>query len=195
MTVHNHEWTAETVTLAASMWADGKTTAEIATKFGVSRGSVSGIIDRNRDKFERRSVFETYWTEELLQQAAVMWCKGMSVRAIAAALSVQQSSFQNIATKNRDRFPRREPHQRGKNKPDELLMDFVEPQGERYDLRRYRIADAEPVAFWKLTGQQCHFPLEALDVVAGPETPCCGKPPRDGKEYCNTHSRLMRLPH
>lgn len=47
-------WTDEEKNEAAKLWADGKSMTEIGTVYGRTKGSVSGMICRNRDLFPGR---------------------------------------------------------------------------------------------------------------------------------------------
>lgn len=47
-------WTPSRIDLAASLWADGWSSSQIARKLGVERGAVAGFANRNRDRFPAR---------------------------------------------------------------------------------------------------------------------------------------------
>lgn len=47
-------WTEKNIRNAVKMWRDDKSMAEIAEKIGSTRGSVAGMISRNRLMFERK---------------------------------------------------------------------------------------------------------------------------------------------
>ncbi|CAM3841307.1 GcrA family cell cycle regulator [Agrobacterium radiobacter] len=192
------KWDDRSVATASSLWASGKSVTDLARHFDVSRSTISGMILRNREKFENRSrapVQRIEWSEQSIDKAVALWKEGRSVREIAENLNVPTSQANAVIYRNyRDRFPVRS----GSRKPPkpvgapEVATSFVSTQAsERYDFTQYQIEGTEPVPYWKLSGSQCHFPLERFEAVSGPETPCCGQGNLEGRSYCNTHWKLM----
>jgi transposase len=51
--------------------------------------------------------FEKRGAHHLLPQAAQMWADGMSQRAIGKALGVSESTIAGLASRNRDKMPKR----------------------------------------------------------------------------------------
>lgn len=216
------QWTDQNISTASRFWADGKTMTDLAQYFNVSRSTVSGMIARNRDKFEvrngadaaplrkriggksqgvRNKARNPTWTEAQFAIAIALWVEGKSLRRIGAALGLSASTVQSVTVRFADRFPKRSnartgrPSYRNAPRSNEPVRGFVgnpESQAsERYDFTRYQIENTDPVAYWKLTGCQCHFPLEKFEAVSGPDTPCCGQENLEGRAYCNTHWKLM----
>ncbi len=202
------EWNDSNISTASKLWADGKTVSALAEYFNVSRSTVSGMINRNRDKFKTRGKVggntRINWTDEMVDRAAALWKLGNSVRKIAAAMGQPSSTVGSIVFKNhRDKFPKREKvkhdgrsvRKRSRselNEPPRAFVGNAETQAsERYDFTRYQIEGTTPIAYWKLSGCQCHFPLERFEEKSGPETPCCGQKTIEGRSYCNTHWKLM----
>jgi len=192
------QWNEGNIATASKLWAGGKSITDLATYFHVSRSTVSGMIMRNRDKFDNRSRSRhprIKWSEEQIERASALWKEGLSVREIAEDLGVPVTTANSVVYRNhKDRFPARS-ITRKPPKPvgaPSVATAFINTQAsDRYDLTRYQIEGTEPVSFWKLSGSQCHFPLERFEAVSGPETPCCGQRSEDGAAYCSTHRKLM----
>ncbi len=197
-TQNRMKWDDRSIATASSLWASGKSVTDLARHFDVSRSTISGMILRNRDKFENRSrapVQRIKWSDEQIKQASALWKEGRSVREIAEILGVPHTTANSVIYRNqKDMFPVRATT-RKPPKPvgaPEANVSFVSAQAsERYDFTQYQIEGTEPVAYWKLSGSQCHFPLERFEAVSGPETPCCGQRSLEGRSYCNTHWKLM----
>lgn len=197
-TQNRMKWDDRSIATASSLWASGKSVTDLARHFDVSRSTISGMILRNRDKFENRSrapVQRIKWSEEQIDQASTLWKEGRSVREIAEILGVPHTTANSVIYRNqKDMLPvravtRKPPKPVG---APEANVSFVSAQAsERYDFTQYQIEGTEPVAYWKLSGSQCHFPLERFEAVSGPETPCCGQRSLEGRSYCNTHWKLM----
>lgn len=198
------EWNDQNISTASKLWASGQTVTDLSNYFAVSRSTISGMILRNRSRFEERGAPKSRnsgWTEAQFTKAALLWTQGESYHTIGSALGAYPSSVRHTILKNPDRFPPRERDGRssamGRKPLNEFnpMASFVESKAsERYDFTQYQIAGTEPVEFWKLENNQCHFPLERFEAVSGPTTPCCGQRNPEGGSYCNTHSRLMREP-
>ncbi|QXV73548.1 GcrA-like cell cycle regulator protein [Rhizobium phage RHph_X2_30] len=200
-------WTEDTVTTAAKLWIDGKTITQIGHHFGVSRSAVAAMIYRNRDKFPQKTTGRVvkrahavgvklgtfHWTDEVLQRASAMWKHGDTAKHIAGVLGVNERSFLSVTNRYRGMFPTR--LERRPRKPQEPMLDFVDQEAgaERraLDLAQFQIADTTPVRFVDLGAWQCRFPLEAVEAVSGPETPCCGVHAGVGNYYCATHRKVM----
>jgi hypothetical protein len=214
------KWDERTINTASSLWDSGKTVSDLARHFDVSRSTISGMILRNRAKFKARNdesgkplverpksssggankSRNPKWSETQYELAVKLWDEGRSLRYIGAEMGLNASTVHFIASRNPDRF---RPRQRTRiaaptavRASREPVLGFIETQAsERYDFTRYQIANTEPVAYWKLSGCQCHFPLERFEAVSGPETPCCGQRNIEGQSYCNTHWKLMHEVH
>lgn len=197
-TQNRMKWDDRSIATASSLWASGKSVTDLARHFDVSRSTISGMILRNRDKFENRSrapVQRIKWSDDQIKQASALWKEGRSVREIAEILGVPHTTANSVIYRNqKDMFPvravtRKPPKPVG---APEANVSFVSAQAsERYDFTQYQIEGTEPVAYWKLSGSQCHFPLERFEAVSGPDTPCCGQRNIEGRSYCNTHWKLM----
>ncbi len=201
-------WNEETIGRAASLWNDGKSLTQIGRDFGVTRSAVAAMIYRNRHKFPQRGsgnrrprassskpIFR--WTPEALERASQLWKAGTKAAEIAAEMGVAERPFLSMINRYRTLFPAR--HKVDRSKPRraaEESREFAPPQAgaERrgLDLSLYQIAGTTPVPFALLSSRQCHFPLEAVEAVSGPDTPCCGQP--CAETYCTTHKKIMYEP-
>lgn len=54
MGVHNFEWTEDGIEKAAELWNAGLSASAIAAKIGVSRSSILGLANKNRELFAAR---------------------------------------------------------------------------------------------------------------------------------------------
>lgn len=64
-------WTTTTIAQAAEYWRSGLSSGQIATLMGVTRSSIAGLINRNRDKFVSRRADQPATPEQEQQKAAV----------------------------------------------------------------------------------------------------------------------------
>lgn len=62
-------WTDDNIAEAAEMWSDGRSMAQIAEFFTISRGSVSGMISRNRALFQNKPPGERAGTRKRERKA------------------------------------------------------------------------------------------------------------------------------
>lgn len=60
----NQKWTTPELDRAAEMWAKGWTVSQIADALGVTRGAVSGLTNRNPDRFPSRTAAKTKTTSQ-----------------------------------------------------------------------------------------------------------------------------------
>lgn len=201
--VHQYNWDDKSVNRASAIWGKGGTITDIATQFGISRSMVAGMIRRNREKFEQRnpggSNLRIVWSDKQMELAVSLWIDGKSVSQIATAMGLPKPTVaKNIYKHHKDKFPARDKpagkEKRMKETPLPFVAQYDANASTRYDFTKYQIEGTTPVAYWELTGSQCHFPLEKFEAVSGPETPCCGQHSLDGRSYCNTHWRLMHEP-
>lgn len=166
--------TPDQLTTAATHWSEGKSMGEIARLFGISRSSMSGLMNRNRHLFPKK-------------------------RSVGATEPVEKAKRER---RNRETAQNRREDKLKKHIeviPDEELVKvrtFIrERANDVYDLTAFRIQGAaEPTRFADLTEQQCRFPLEELDARSGPETLCCGEPRHGARWYCLMHHKLMYSP-
>lgn len=161
-----------------------------------SREQNSGVPQAASKAF-RNKARNPKWSDAQFAIAITLWDEGKSLRYIGAKMGLSASTVQFMTSRNVDRFKPRKRHRTGRpahgsvQKRDPMAK-FIENQAESlYDFTRYQIEETKPVAFWQLSGCQCHFPLERFEAVSGPETPCCGQKSLDGSAYCNTHWQLM----
>lgn len=208
-------WTDGMIESAVSMWNEGLSLTEIGKRFGISRSATAGIVYRNRTLFHARPTgraktkikenkvpkqIHIMWTPEKLELASKLWANGVPAVDIAAHLEVKISSFLSTVQRYREMFParkkpviKREPTELEKQCETESASEFQRSEG--FDLRRFQIADTDPIAFVDLDRHQCRFPLEDFETLSGPDTPCCGKTVQHGKSYCVSHMRLMYRPY
>lgn len=215
-TQNRMKWDERTINTASRLWDSGKTVSDLARHFDVSRSTISGMILRNRTRFKARidengkhltkrpksssggvnKGRNPKWSEAQFEVAIKLWDEGRSLRYIGAEMGLNASTIHFMVSRNPERFrPRKRTRVsatttvRASREP---VLGFIENQAsERYDFTQYQIEGTEPVAYWKLSGSQCHFPLERFEAVSGPETPCCGQRSLEGRSYCNTHRKLM----
>lgn len=209
------KWDERTINTASSLWDSGKTVTDLARHFDVSRSTISGMILRNRAKFKARNdetgkplakrakssggvnkARNPKWSEAQYELAVRLWDEGRSLRYIGAEMGLNASTVHFVTSNNPDRFRQRKRTRASSPVNNrvarEPVLGFIENQAsERYDFTQYQIEGAEPVPYWKLSGSECHFPLERFEAVSGPETPCCGQRNLEGRSYCNTHWKLM----
>jgi len=167
-------WSDDNIAAAAKLWEQGLSASAIGRQFHVSRSSVLGVAHRNRDLFKKRvpTRSKTMSREDRFAVAA----KRQSIRAKPAREARPKSDMVGRIKSAPPVFPR------WAREPDTL---------PRYDLSRFQVDGANPVAFVDLHQNQCRFPLERMDVKSGPATPCCGIKTNDLRGYCDVHRQVM----
>lgn len=123
------KWTPAKLREAAAMKRDGCTYGDIAAHYRVSRSSVLGIANRNRDLFpkedesERAARYEQLrggesapaapagsrfqWTDALRTDAARLYAEGQNARQISEAMGCCYSSATKMIAANPDLFPKK----------------------------------------------------------------------------------------
>lgn len=167
------EWPDDILKQAAALWQDGKSAAQIAKEIGRSRNAVLGKAFRMPSLFPARGERRPSVTI----QRVVEKLRGPS------AVSVRTKMEKPPRT---PRLPKPEPV----DLPDGWLRERGQPI--RNDLSIFALPGVEPVAFSDLGRHACRFPLEAAEVKAGPDMPCCGAKTGDGNSYCDAHRAIMR---
>lgn len=168
------EWPEELLKQAASLWAEGRSASQIAKVIGRSRNAVLGKAFRLPQTFPPRQSSRPAST----------------VRRVIEKLREPRIPVARVEKPIRTpRLPRQKPADLPSNVPDGWLR---EPgQHVRNDLSIFALDGVPPVAFSDLGRNACRFPLQAAEVKAGPDMPCCGAKTDDGKSYCGAHKVVM----
>lgn len=107
------QWTEEKIAIAAKMWREGFTSTAIASRMGVSRGSVTSIASAHRDRFPGRTGkgqktsngMRVSVSPEWLRKAAALWADGKSANKIAAMTGVKSSTAYHRIKAHPELFP------------------------------------------------------------------------------------------
>lgn len=164
-------WSDDVVKRAQSLWADGHSAGAIAKTLGMTRNAVLGKAFRHPEIFKPRGKTGGSATARRIVE---------KLRGPQTPAAPKAKPEAEVRT---PRLPKPEPVA--------LPSSWGREHGERFDLSRFRRDDVTPVAFRAIGRGQCHFPLEAFEVKAGPETLYCAAPVADGDSYCAVHRRLM----
>lgn len=123
MTMHYNNWTTSTKEQASKLWADGHSIGHIAAELRVDRGSISGLMSRNRDMFPKRggqgkSAYveikrvpqgaKSVWTDDDFTMASKLWAEGKTYSQISAVIGKTVNAISRKVQDRRDLFPRRE---------------------------------------------------------------------------------------
>jgi hypothetical protein len=123
MTMHYNSWTPSTKEHASKLWAEGQSIGQIAAALRVDRGSISGLMSRNRDMFPKRggqgvSAYieinrlpqsaKSVWTEDDFATASRLWAEGKTYNQIGAVINKTANAISRKVQDRRDLFPRRE---------------------------------------------------------------------------------------
>ncbi|MCC4299466.1 hypothetical protein [Aurantimonas coralicida] len=100
-------WSDDEITRAASMWVAGGTYAAIAKTFGVSRGAIAGLVDRNPDRFVRRREIRLGIAERL-DVVSPLWRAGLPAKEIGDRTGLARNQVYDLARAHPDRLPPRE---------------------------------------------------------------------------------------
>lgn len=113
------EWTENHIAIAEKMWAEGYTGSAIGERLGVSRGSVTALASKQRDRFPIRFGPTAAKTTKAvsgkrlpvpadwLERAAKMWKQGMTAHAISVATGVSSgAAYHRIHRTHPELFPK-----------------------------------------------------------------------------------------
>jgi len=85
-------------------------------------------------------VTSVFWTEDKIARAAKLWQDGVPAQEIAEAFGSRKNTVINMASRNRDRFPSRQP----RREPQEaLLVEPPQPIHHPDRVKRVTISGAE----------------------------------------------------
>lgn len=112
------QWTEQNIALAATMWAEGYTGSAIGERLGVSRGSVTAMASKHRDRFpirlgpnaermgKAKSGKKLPVSTEWLRRASELWMKGYTAHGIAVATGVSSgAAYHRIHRTHPELFP------------------------------------------------------------------------------------------
>lgn len=109
-----YQWTEEKIALAASMWAEGLSGPAIAEIMGTSKGSITAIASKYRDRFHSRlpkgaAADGTYpkVPAEWLEKASDLWMSGKNAHQIALITEVSGTTVYDRIKARPDLFPAR----------------------------------------------------------------------------------------
>lgn len=167
------DWTEDTLKEAAALWMQGKSAAQIGNAIGRSRNAVLGKAHRMPELFPARGDRRP----------------SVTVRRVVEKLRGPRATPVRVKSAPAPRTPRLP-----KPEPVDVPDGWIRERGEpiRNDLSVFALAGIEPVAFVDLGRDACRFPLQAAEVKAGPDMPCCGAKTEEGKSYCDAHRAVMR---
>lgn len=166
-------WSDDNISAAAKLWKQGLSASAIGRQFRVSRSSVLGVAHRNRELFQKRVPTRSKTMSREDRSAVAVKRQSARAKPVAGA-RIKSAKVERI--KSAPVLPR------WRQEPESL---------PRYDLSRFQVEGANPVAFVDLHQNQCRFPLERMDVRSGPATPCCGIKTNDLRGYCDVHRQVM----
>ncbi|KEA07148.1 GcrA family cell cycle regulator [Rhizobium rhizogenes] len=207
------KWTDETMQTAADMWSKGHSGTEIAEKIGVSRNSMLGMADRNRERFPSRlkrpsphlgvkkNKPRLEWTGERLMKSAALWARNTTIPDMAKIMDVSRSAMFDAVKRYPHHFPERVRPNSGTNARAAALVRRADREGKAneradrgFDSSQLAFPGARSVRFVDLTTQQCKFPISRADEASDADMPCCGIQAEDGRPYCTFHHRLAYRP-
>lgn len=101
-------WTPDAIQDCATRWKNGESSSQIASTFGVSRNSVLGVMNRNRDMFPKLGTTTRHGIQKaVIEKASRLWKENMSVEVIALEMGMTKGQVSGMTKRNRDKFPSR----------------------------------------------------------------------------------------
>jgi GcrA cell cycle regulator len=198
------------LTQAARLWADGKSTGEIAIATGVPVTTLRGWIAKHRTIFgfrrgDQAPPRDTEAETEAMLAAAKLWADGLSRDDIAAATGATKAMLIRWANSRRDLFAYRRTRRNGTVVvPPEVLRAERQPQQLTWSPpeRSEFVAGIDampaeaaripgPVRLLALSDEVCRWPLWSRDAEPGL---FCGCRITPGRTYCDGHRKLAYQP-
>lgn len=103
------QWTPDVIQDCAERWKNGESSSQIADALGVSRNSVLGVMNRNRDMFPKLGTTTRNGIQKaVIEKASRLWKENMSVEVIALEMGMTKGQVSGMTKRNRDKFPSRQ---------------------------------------------------------------------------------------
>lgn len=160
----NVPWSKEDIARAADLWKAGQSISQIGTVFGVSRSSMAGIMNRNRDLFPKSNTV------------------GVKRKKNESARTFPLPEKREVRSRKADpKTPR------STRKLDAPILGEV---WARADIDQ-PVTTVEPKTFFDLHANECTWFLQKMDEPATHETLCCAARVQPGTRYCPEHRKRM----
>lgn len=108
-------WTDELVIEASKLWNSGMTAGQVAGKLGrgLTKNSVIGQSHRNPKLFTAKRAAASIANQNKIPnsvklEASRLWMAGVNAREIAERFGATQGAIENMISRNRQIFPRRD---------------------------------------------------------------------------------------
>lgn len=172
-------WTTSTIAQAAEYWRSGFSSGQIANLMGVTRSSIAGLINRNRDKFAQRGNGRPSKDIRPADMPAIP--EPVVERSPEKEKKPANWNTVLFTRKSRDGMSlkqKREACKRDAGEDAKLITDDAKAE---YDQRRM----PETLELHDLSNRQCHWPVNN----GSPFLFCAAQ--TDGGKYCKHHHTRM----